>query len=97
MAMMHESRSFQSVPTVVQTSQTMFREEDEAFHNDAQSSAALSSRALKALEYGLCRRENRNHFRIPIEHSKGEGAIDDAQYRRCRRSFVDCEGLKQVG
>lgn len=93
MAMMHESRSFQSVPTVVQTSQTMFREEDEAFHNDAQSSAALSSRALKALEYGLCRRDDRNLLRSSIDHARGEGAIDDAQDRRCRRSLVDGEGL----
>jgi hypothetical protein len=59
----------------------------------SQSSVALSSRALKALEYCLGGRENRNHLRIPIEHSNGQGAIDDAKYRRCRRPFVDCEGL----
>ena len=66
------------------------------FHNGSQSSAALNSRALKALEYCLGGRENRNHLRIPIEHSKGEGAIDDAKYRCRRCSFVDCEGLEQV-
>jgi len=60
------------------------------------SSAALSARALKALEYCLGGRENRNLFRIPIEHSNGEGAIDDAKYRR-RLPFVDCEGLYQIG
>jgi len=62
-------------------------------HNDSQLSSALSSRVLKALEHCLGGRENRNHFRIPIEHSNGEGAIDDAKYRRGRRPFVDREGL----
>jgi hypothetical protein len=49
------------------------------FHNDSQSSAALSSRALKALEYCLGGRENRNPLRSPIEHSRGEGSVDDAK------------------
>jgi hypothetical protein len=63
-------------------------------HNVSQSSAALSSRALKALEYCLSGRENRNHIRIPIEHSNREGAIDDAKHRRRRRRpSIDCEGL----
>ena len=61
-----------------------------SFDNGSESSAALSPRALKAIEYCLGGRENRNHLRISIEHSKGEGAIDDAKYRRRRRSFLDC-------
>jgi hypothetical protein len=62
-------------------------------HNDSQSTAALSSRALKTLEYCLGGRKNRNNLRRPIEHSRGECAIDDAKYPRRRRPFVDCEGL----
>jgi hypothetical protein len=45
---------------------------------------ALSSRVLEALEHCLGGRDNRNLLRSPIEHSNGEGAIDDAKYRRGR-------------
>lgn len=66
-------------------------------HDSIQSPAALRARTLKGFEYCLGGRENRNHSGISIEHSKREGAVDDAQDRRCRRFFVDCEGLDQVG
>jgi hypothetical protein len=66
------------------------------FDNDSQSSAALSSCALKALEYCLGGQENWNVLRSPIDHPCSEGAIDDAEYRSGRRPCVDCEGFEQI-
>ncbi len=49
----------------------------------------LSSRALEALEHCIGGREKRNLLRSPIDHSSGEGTIDDTKYHRGRGTFVD--------
>ena len=48
-----------------------------------------SSRALEALEHCIGGREKRNFLRSSIDHSRGEGTIDDTKYHRRRGTFID--------